>query len=81
VPHARPATVLVIGHVTDVVQAVLDGPMAPVLRQEARGTGLCTMLARDEIDPLEGGLVFSDREDLALDTGHLGRIGKRYIPV
>ena len=45
------------------------------------GTGLCTMLAGDEIDALEGGLVAADVEDLALDTGHLGRMGKRHIAV
>ena len=78
---ARPAAILVIGHVPHVVQAVLDAPMAPVLGQELRGAGLCLRLARDQIDALEGGLVATDVEDLALDTGHLGRMGKRHIAV
>ena len=85
---AGATAILVIGHVPYVVQAViagrtagLDAPVAPVLGQELGGTGLCTMLAGDEIDALEGGLVAADVEDLALDTGHLGRMGKRHIAV
>ncbi|AWP22036.1 hypothetical protein C4901_00645 [Acidiferrobacter sp. SPIII_3] len=81
VPLAGPATILVIGHVAYVVQTVLDAPMASVLGQELRGTGLGLRLARDQIDALKGGFVGADVEDLALDTSHLGGIGKRHIAV
>ena len=57
VPLAGPATILVIGHVTHVVQAVLDAPMAPVLGQQLCGARFSAALAANQIDPLEGRLV------------------------
>ncbi len=33
------------------------------------------------IDALEGAFLWADMEDLALDTSHLGGVGKRHIPI
>jgi len=56
-------------------------PNGPSFGPGVGGTGLCTMLACDQSDALEGGLVAADVEDLALDTSHLGRIGKHHVAV
>jgi len=78
---AGATAVLVIGHVAHVVQTVLNAPMASVEDQQLCGTRFGAALAANQIDALEGRLVFSDVEDLALHAGNLGRVGKRQIPV
>ena len=60
-----------VGDIAHAVQLVLDAPMPTVERQQLFGAGLCTGLAADQAGPLQAGLVGADREDFALDAGHL----------
>ena len=63
------------------MKRVLDAPMASVERQQLLRTDLCAALAADQIDPLDGGLVFGDMKDFTLHASDLGCLKQRQIAV
>ena len=71
--RANAAAVFVECHIADIVQAVLDGPVAARERKQALGTGLGRGQAGDDVSGLRADLS----ADLAgaFDAGNLGGAG------
>ena len=60
------------GDIADVMQAVLDVPVAPHQGQQALRAGLCRREGGDEIHGLLAGLARSSGRDVSAEAPHLG---------
>jgi hypothetical protein len=78
---ANAAAVFIEAHVTYVVQAIFDAPMAAVERQQARGACFFRCQAGEAIDDLGAELAGDQVRGLALNDEDLSDVGEIQIAV